>query len=113
MPHCIIEYSATLERQLSPAGLVAAVHGGAEDSGLFGAADIKTRAVGYEHHQAGSHKRDFIHVTLKILSGRSQEQRAALSASVLDALQSLGLSDISLTVDVVEMERESYAKWLG
>ncbi|WP_445400135.1 5-carboxymethyl-2-hydroxymuconate Delta-isomerase [Zobellella sp. An-6] len=112
MPHCVIEYSTTLGRQLSPSALVTAVHQGAFDSGLFEEADIKSRAVGYDYHHHGGARRDFIHVTLKILSGRTPEQRKALAALVLEALAGLGLEDISLTVEVVEMERESYAKRL-
>ena len=112
MPHCIIEYSTTLGRQLSPSALVMAVHEGARDSGLFGEADIKSRAIGYDYHHSGGPSRDFVHATLKILSGRTPEQKQALSARVLDALAGLGLKDISLTVDVVDMERECYAKRL-
>ncbi len=112
MPHCIIEYSTTLTVQISPAGLVAAVHQGAVDSTLFGLDDIKTRAIGYDYHHNGGSQRDFIHVTLKILSGRDAEQKAALSDTVLEALAELGLQNISLTVEVVDLDRSSYAKRL-
>ncbi|WP_375055497.1 5-carboxymethyl-2-hydroxymuconate Delta-isomerase [Zobellella sp. DQSA1] len=112
MPHCVIEYSTTLGRQLSPSALVTAVHQGAFDSGLFEEADIKSRAIGYDYHHNGGARRDFIHVTLKILSGRTPEQKEALSAVVLDALVGLGLKDISLTVEVVDIVRDCYAKRL-
>ena len=53
---------------------------------------------------------DFIHVTLKILSGRSIEQKTMLSRSVLGMLEMFVLEKASISVEVVDIERESYAK---
>lgn len=110
MPHCIIEYSDTLETILCPNELMRSVYLGALSSELFDADDIKTRLVSFQHFASGDIKQDFIHVVLKILSGRSNEQRKALSNSVLTELNRLPLSSISLTVEVVEIEKSSYSK---
>ena len=110
MPHCIVEYSRNLENQISPTLLVESVHQGARNSGLFDGNSIKTRALAFDHYQVGNQNLDFIHVTIKILSGRNTEQREALSKAVLNELTKLNLLSISLTVEVRDMERESYSK---
>ncbi|BBB27999.1 5-carboxymethyl-2-hydroxymuconate Delta-isomerase [Neptunomonas japonica] len=110
MPHCIIEYSEGLEASTAPADLINAVFQGALSSGLFTEPDIKTRALCYKHYQTGSKQQEFVHVTLKILSGRTIEQRSDLSEAVLKGLQVIELSDVSLTVEVCNMEKYSYAK---
>jgi len=106
MPHCIIEHSANLE----PTQLIDAVYQGARKSALFQADDIKTRTQIYDYCQSCETPGTFVHVTSKILSGRSIEQRSVLSGLILDELQLLHLPSCSLTVEVLEIERESYAK---
>ncbi len=106
MPHCIIEHSLTLDPNL----LLEAVCKGAIDSALFETSDIKTRTVAYEHFQTNASQRDFVHVVVKILSGRSLDQQTELAQLVLSQLKALALASTSLTVEVVEMQRESYAK---
>lgn len=110
MPHCIIEYSSSLEAKVDPQQLISATFDGTEASGLFDAKDIKVRAIPFSHHFSGGAEADFIHVTAKIMLGRSVEQRQQLSSAVLRHLADLGLESISLTVEVIEIETPSYAK---
>lgn len=108
MPHCIIEHSSTINSDQ----LNNKVFLGALNSGLFEAdgRDIKVRSVAYEHYQTGTTKEDFIHVTLRILSGRSDAHKATLSNTVMTQLESLSLVDASITIEVVDMDRSSYSK---
>lgn len=108
MPHCIIEYSKEIE--IAPSKLINAVYQGASLSQLFEENHIKTRTTVYEHYQVGANIEAFIHVTARILSGRTLENRTMLSQTVLSELKKLGLSKVTMTVEVIEMERESYAK---
>ncbi|MFT7388377.1 MAG: 5-carboxymethyl-2-hydroxymuconate isomerase [Candidatus Endobugula sp.] len=127
MPHCIIEYASALTSITSPEALIQSVHSGAVNSGLFNVADIKLRAIPFDHYMSGAQKFDaalltsspsmkgngnlpFIHVCVKMLSGRTPEQRHHLSKSILEALSRLPLPSISLTVEVVEIEAQSYGK---
>lgn len=112
MPHCILEYAKPLEAQLNPTKLLQAVYEGAYSSGLFEGPDIKTRAIAYEDYLTGTDKKAFIHVTVKILNGRTDEQKQKLSSTVIKRLTALKLSDTSLTVEIVDMESYSYAKHL-
>lgn len=110
MPHCIIEYSEDLESTVSPETLINSVYMGALNSQLFSADDIKTRSISFKHFTSGAVKQNFIHVAVKILSGRTLEQRSLVSSSVLKELNTLPLISISLTVEVIEIEKESYSK---
>jgi len=111
MPHCIVEHSAELAAET----LIAQVFSGAFGSGLFEAdgADIKVRTVAYSHYCTGPRKSAFVHVALKILSGRTLAQKQHLSAIVLAHLRQLDIADCSLTVEVVDIDRASYAKWVS
>jgi len=112
MPHCIIEYAQSVESVVSADVLMNTVYKGTVKSGLFSASDIKVRAIAYRDYMSGDENAEqcFVHVCLKILSGRTLEQRTALSQSVLQELSELFTESISLTVEVVDMEKVSYAK---
>lgn len=108
MPHCIIEHSASLDAKF----LLPLVFSSVKNSQLFApdGADIKVRALAYQHYLVGHSKSDFIHVVLRILSGRTTEQKQQLSALVLETLCELKLAPCSITVEVVDIDRSSYAK---
>ncbi|MGF1754062.1 5-carboxymethyl-2-hydroxymuconate isomerase [Vibrio makurazakiensis] len=108
MPHCIIEHSSSIES----ADLNQKVFLGALESNLFepDGGDIKVRSIAYENYQTGTVKEDFIHVTLRILSGRNDEDKLLLSNSVMFQLISVPLVGASLTVEVVDIDRNSYSK---
>lgn len=111
MPHCIIEHSPAL----SAHSLNQSVFTGALASSLFDSEgrDIKVRSLAYDHYQTGKQVQDFVHVQLRILSGRSAEQKAKLSQAVMDELSSLHLQHTSITVEVIDMDRASYQKRLA
>jgi 5-carboxymethyl-2-hydroxymuconate isomerase len=110
LPHCIIEHAPTIPND----ELNQRVFAGAMASNLFApdGSDIKVRSIAYEYYQTGSKREDFIHVTIRILSGRNEESKMKLSHSVLEQLKSLSLSEASLTVEIVDIDRDSYAKCL-
>lgn len=110
MPHCIIECSATLDCDL----ITSKVYLGTLESMLFepDGSDIKVRAITYHSYSVGGFKTDFIHITVKILSGRSLLQKTVLSKSIQTKLSELDLVSCSITVEVVDIERASYLKWL-
>ena len=110
MPHCIIEYSQELEEQVEPSALLSSVYHGALESELFSENDIKVRALAFNHFTTGNLRQNFVHVTVKILSGRNLEQRKKLTQLILAKLNELFSNAISLTVEITEIEKESYAK---
>lgn len=113
MPHCIVEYSNNPVIKESINELLTSVFHGALNSELFDAPAIKTRAIAFDSYQVGDTDKYFVHVTAKILSGRTLEQRQRLSKSIIDSLSSFNFDNTSYTVEVIEMERESYEKYVS
>ncbi|PHZ85642.1 5-carboxymethyl-2-hydroxymuconate Delta-isomerase [Paremcibacter congregatus] len=110
MPHLVIEYAKDLEPQLTPGQLIEKAFGGAVQSGLFTTDDIKIRVRAYEDYQIGTGENRFINITAHILSGRTVAQKSSLTDAILMQLKSLKLGAIELTVQVYNIERETYAK---
>ncbi|MEM0928310.1 MAG: 5-carboxymethyl-2-hydroxymuconate Delta-isomerase [Pseudomonadota bacterium] len=110
MPHIVIEASAPVLKAVAPDHLLKATYEGAVASELFDSWDIKSRLVPYTHHHQGKRTLPFIHVTAKILSGRTDEQKKRLSDLILEKLQAFGLKPVSLTVTTEDIRRETYAK---
>lgn len=110
MPHCVIEYSSDVADQVAIDDLMAAVHEGALSSDLFPEYDIKTRALAYEHHRTGQTRDSFVHVSVHLLSGRDDSQKADLSEKVLASLEPLLPQVISIGVEIIDMHRGSYRK---
>jgi len=110
MPHCIIEHSSSLDSNV----LMPLVFNASLASSLFekDGSDIKVRAIPFTQYQTGALQSDvaFIHVTLKILSGRNTDQKLVLSRLVLASLEALALKACSISVEVVDIERASYVK---
>jgi len=111
VPHCVIEYARPLEQSGDLKPLLQAVHQAAFDSGLFSLDDIKTRALAVDYYLTGAGEGEFVHISLKILAGRSAGQKKQLSEQVLAAAMAvLGERASSCSVEVIDMDRDSYAK---
>lgn len=108
MPHCIIEFSENLTDSVSPDEMVKTVYQAALDTDLFDPATVKSRAISYQHILGNAER--FVHVTAKILSGRTTEQKIALSNLIMERLQGLPFPAVELSVDIVDMEKTTYSK---
>lgn len=108
MPHCVIEHSASIDGKT----LLPLVYKGALASNLFEAkgSDIKVRALPYDDYKTGSVDIEFVHVTLKILAGRTIEQKSILSHLVLEQLKTLSMTNCSISVEIMDIDRSSYSK---
>ncbi|MCV2883207.1 5-carboxymethyl-2-hydroxymuconate Delta-isomerase [Aestuariibacter sp. AA17] len=112
MPSCIIEYSKGVRDLIAPRSIVESVHLSAIQSALFSTKDIKTRASICKHYKVGDGNDEFIHVVLSIMPGRTESQKARLSQTVAENLAELPLTNISITVQVIEIDASSYTKIL-
>jgi 5-carboxymethyl-2-hydroxymuconate isomerase len=117
MPHCILEYSANLPEPPDVQVLFAQLHEVLVASGQFTLDDIKSRALRHEAFRIGDGdpRRTFVTLNLCLLSGRSDEVKAALARSVREVLErafarTLAETACSLTVQVSELHRPSYQK---
>ena len=116
MPHLHMEYTANLPG-LNPDVALIRLNNTLVGSGQFGAElDIKSRAIKVETFKVGTAmaERGFVHVKLALLSGRSPQIKKQLSESLLAVVQELcewpaGL-EVQLCVEILDIDRESYAK---
>ena len=111
MPHLIVECSESVTRMAAPEDLIDAVFEAAESSGLFastGAGGIKVRLQSFRHYRNVEGREHFVHVFGYIMEGRSAEQKAALSTTVVRALKAL-LPDVDIvSMNVFDFERATY-----
>jgi len=113
MPHILMEYSEPVAGKTNIKDLLSEIHTAVRKSGLFEPEAIKSRAVSYPLWQVGDLRDEghFIHVTLMILNKRSIQQRRELGQPVLELLKRSVTGVHSLTVEVREMEKETYLKY--
>lgn len=113
MPHLIIEFAQELAEAEQVETLLDAVHRAAAGTGLFEENYIRVRAMPVAHYRCGGKREPFIHVQCRIHAGRNEVMKKQLSEAVLSALRDQGWPAKVMTVEVVDMDRESYAKYAG
>ena len=117
MPHCILETSDNIVETINKKGLLSRINNCLSETGLFNINDIKSRLVIHNDYFIGDgdQKRAFVTLNVAILGGRSQEIKNMISNKCLELLkstfnESLKQLKFSLTVQITEMDMESYAK---
>lgn len=114
MPHLTLEYSDNLGTAISPAVLRGLNHA-LVATGHFDEADIKTRALAFDCVAIGTDDapRAFLAATLSLLSGRSLQVRQEIAQALLTALEAAVPANgnaLQTSVQLIEIERDSYAK---
>ncbi len=120
MPHTIVEHSFPINEAQAQDLLLRVNQGIARNEGNFDITQCKARTVFCQNFVIGDNnlKQDFMHLTIKIMAGRSEEIRKKLSENIsqitVDFLEENNLSDnvIALSVDIVEIVKETYQKIL-
>lgn len=82
------------------------------ECGLFTPADIKTRSYEAEDFCVGAKGRDgsFIHVSVWLLEGRTNEQKGALTGAIKANLCGVLKNVDQVSVDIQDMVRDTYRK---
>lgn len=117
MPHLTLEYT----QNLHPADIgdiLNKLNAATLASGLFEEQDIKARALALPLFRVGTAnvERAFVHLKVAILSGRTPELKRTLSAGLMLVIEQafpLGSIETQFSVEVVDIERESYSKRLA
>ncbi|MEN8171002.1 MAG: 5-carboxymethyl-2-hydroxymuconate Delta-isomerase [Pseudomonadota bacterium] len=112
MPHFIIEYSQGQAGVEQVEAMLDAVHLAAADTALFDVDHIRVRALPVAFYRIAGKRDHFIHAQCRIHSGRYEAQRRRLSEAVLGALKAQRWPVKSITVEVVELDRATYAKFI-
>ena len=110
MPHIIIEYAEQLAADAEVAAILQAVHHAIVDSGLFKANQIKTRAYPFKQFTNAGGNDPYIHIQARIKSGRDADNKKRLGEAILAGLSSLNSNASVITVEIIDMDRDSYGK---
>jgi len=111
MPHIIVEYSANLDDNLDIRRLVDDLHQVVIDSEAADVAAIRTRAERRESFRVGDGNPNnaFVHVTMRLRIGRSEETRSKLADALLAATdrnlqRAYATHAIATTVEIEEID---------
>lgn len=85
MPHVIAEYSANLDGSLDVQQLIDDLHQVVVESGVAEVAAIRTRAKRRDVYRIGDGdpKNAFVHITMRLRIGRSEDVRSKLADALL------------------------------
>lgn len=111
MPHIIIEYPQPQISEEQLPGILKSVHEAVVESGLFESSHIKTRAYPMRFYTNAGGDKPYMHTMARIKSGRNAEQKKQLSEAILAALCTQQLALPVITVEVIDMDRDSYTRF--
>jgi len=111
MPHIIVEYAEDIVLDDDINDVLNAIHTACTSSGLFDESHIKTRAYPFKNYTNAGKQDPYMHIQARIKSGRDIDNKKQLSFAIITGLEALGLKASVITVEVVDMDRESYAKF--
>ncbi len=110
MPHIILEYPEQLAVEVSIMDLLQVLHRTVAGCGLFAEGHIKTRAYAFAEFTHAGGSEPYLHIQARIKAGRSVENKKRLSEAMLTGLRALHLPVAVVTVEIVDMDGESYGK---
>jgi len=110
MPHIIVEYAHSILSDDEALNILKSLHLACVDSDLFDESHIKTRAYPFFLGTlAGGHE-PYLHIQVRILSGRCAADKKRLSESMINSLTHLKIKAAVVTLEVIDMDRDSYVK---
>lgn len=121
MPHIIVEYSENIPA-FDQQGLLQQINQGLIETGLVQSFDVKSRIQVNRDYLVGlgdaEIEQAYLHVQLKVLTGRSEQQKTLMQDQVLTALQQIQwrtqeaqqLLAIQLSAELIEMPKSLYRK---
>ena len=108
MPHFIIDCSEGILKLHSEEEIIKQVHISAVSTRLFNENDVKVRVNFFKKYSTGDKMEDFIHVFANIMQGRSIEQKANLSKTIVKDLSLMFPLVPNIGTNVIEFERTTY-----
>ena len=108
MPHFIIDCSENILKSHSEEEIIKQVHISAVSTELFHKNDVKVRVNIFKEYSTGDKKENFIHIFANIMEGRTIEQKANLSKTIVKDLASMFPLVPNIGTNVIEFERATY-----
>jgi 5-carboxymethyl-2-hydroxymuconate isomerase len=112
VPHIIVEYAEQLLDDAEVHTMLQAVHCSIVDSGLFKENQIKTRAYSFNEFTNAGESNPYIHIQARIKVGRDADNKKRLGDAVLAGFKTLNIQASVITVEVIDMDRDSYGKYV-
>jgi len=112
VPHIIVEYSEQLFETSEVQSMLQTIHQSIVRSRLFDDSHIKIRAYPFKEYSNAGEKNPYIHVQARIKSGRDVDNKKRLSQEILIGLKTLNLRASVVTVEIIDMDRDSYSKYI-
>lgn len=112
MPHIIVEYSEKLLEDTEVNSMLQRIHRSIADSGLFKANQIKTRAYPFREFTNAGGSDPYIHIQARIKIGRDADNKKRLGEVILAGFKTLNIQASVITVEVIDMDRDSYGKYV-
>lgn len=116
MPHLTLHYSANLEPPPDAGRLFGDLHAAIAALGKVEVAAFKSRAIRCEAFRVGdgAPQNAFAHLDLRLLGGRTNEEKARIADGVMAVLDrhlasSSGL-DLQITLDLLDLDPNAYRK---
>ena len=110
MPHFVIEYSRDIEDSYDVAKVMQIAFDSGVESRVMHAADIKVRARPYDHYCLLNEGDSFLHVSVFMLAGRTDDQKEHVALILRENLQSYLINVTSVSIDIREMNTQTYKK---
>lgn len=112
MPHIIVEYAEVLADDARVDEMLKNVHQSIAESGLFKANQIKTRAYPFRRFTNAGGNDPYIHIQARIKSGRDADNKKRFGEAILSGFTEMGISASVITVEIIDMDRHSYGKYV-
>lgn len=119
MPHLVIECSDNIPRELLTREVLGELHQALVNTGVVKRADIKGRVffAPVSLIGDGTESDAFVHCRLALLPGRTAEKKREMSGGIYQVLRQAlsagvgaGFRRCALSVELIELEGESYSK---
>jgi 5-carboxymethyl-2-hydroxymuconate isomerase len=112
MPHFVIEYSKPLEAQVDMTAIMELAYDAGSASGVMNPEDIKVRCRPYDHYRLRTPDETFLHLSVFLLEGRTDEQKEKLAIIAREKLAEALPMVTSISIDIFDSNPVAYKKRL-
>ena len=111
MPHIIVEYAKQRINDAQVDAMLHTIHHAIAESGLYKPVMIKTRAYAFTKLTNAGGSEPYIHIQARIKATPDVGKKKQLSDVIINGLSTLNIPASVITVEIIDMERESYGKY--
>ena len=111
MPHIIVEYAKQRVNDTQVDAMLHTIHHSIVESSLYKPVMIKTRAYPFTKFTNAGGSEPYIHIQARIKATKDLDKKKRLSDAIIKGLSTLNIPASVITVEVIDMERDSYGKY--